>query len=188
MSPSVKPTDQSNLLGSPVNMLDLSGLNPISLQKHLNSKSETDEERLTTGSKTDKTLQHEIDMLRVKVQEQLTSHENESEEQSTQQITSGGFPPCPDTVRLLGANNAEYLKSNRALQQFFNGDGQLTLRNDKIFKADESNLFSTTQSPRGIHLFSVEESKTNQGSIETSQNQTREVQARSVDSIFTKEP
>jgi hypothetical protein len=55
------------------------------------------------------------------------------------------------------------MKSNRALQQLFHADGQLTLRNNHIFEADESNLFSATASPRVAHLFSLEDaSKTNQ--------------------------
>jgi len=31
------------------------------------------------------------------------------------------------------------------------------MRNNQMFEADESNLFSATPSPRNIHLFSIEE-------------------------------
>ena len=49
----------------------------------------------------------DIDLTRAKVQSLLTSEDDSLDSTLQAQITSGGFPMCPDTVRLLGPDMIE---------------------------------------------------------------------------------
>lgn len=128
-------TDTSNLLGSPVGVLDLSAINQMSSNEPSHCKN----------------------------QHHGQSSTNAKGQGATQLM--GDQPPSMDTVKLLGRGDTHarvaafdsydpHKTSEHAQQQI---DGQLfTLRNQKI-EGDESNFFSQTGSPPN-HMFSQEES------------------------------
>lgn len=76
MSPIHKQTDQSNLLGSPVNVLDLSAINQNQSTHH---KQTGNKNNMISGEKSALVLVqtlNEIDLTRAKVQSLLTSEED----------------------------------------------------------------------------------------------------------------